>query len=86
MTTGFIIDAIGWVGVCCLLFGYIRASRVPGTSDRVYFHVLNIIGAVWLTINAYYHEALPMVALNSIWVGLGVLAIARVRKITKTAS
>jgi len=77
---GFISDAIGWFGAACFLFAYIIATKVPGTSDKLYFHILNIVGAVCFAINAKYHGAVPLFYLNVIWVGLGLYAMYRIKK------
>lgn len=82
----FIIDIVGWIGAICLLSAYMLTTRIPGTSDTLRFHFLNLAGGVCFATNAYYYDTLPITVLNVIWVFLGLYAVYRIVKKPKPSS
>lgn len=66
-----IIEITGWLGASCLLLAYflIVTERIKHTN--FYYIFLNIIGALLLTINTYYHKAYPSVVTNLVWFIIG---------------
>ena len=81
-----IIDLVGWIGAGCFLVAYVLTTRIPGTSDTLHFHVLNLIGGICFAANAYYYGTMPLTVLNVIWIFLGTYAILNVLKKSKRAS
>lgn len=75
-----LIDVAGWLGAAFLLLAYALVSfkRLPGDSAR--FQVLNLTGGVLLALNSGYHGALPSVAVNAVWIVIGIGALARARR------
>ena len=70
-------DVVGWIGTACLIFGYGFVSarnRPPG----MLYQILNLVGAAGLLMNALFHGAWPVVALNAMWFAIGVVAIVRI--------
>lgn len=61
------VDIIGWVGACCLLLGYWFISIGALQNSHVTYQGLNLLGCVFMTVNAGYYQALPSAALNVIW-------------------
>lgn len=74
-----LIEVIGWAGALMILiaYGLLSAGKMSGRS--VSYQMLNVVGALGFVINSGYNGALPSAALNVIWVGIGVFALARIR-------
>lgn len=72
MANELIVDIIGWVGAGCLLLAYwlVSSGRVIGRSWS--YQLINITGAVLLTVNSAYHGAFPSVGLNAFWISIGL--------------
>jgi len=81
-----IMDLIGWVGAACFLIAYVLTTRIPGTSDTLHFHVLNLAGGICFAANAYYYGTMPLTVLNVIWIFLGTYAVIKILRKPKTAS
>jgi hypothetical protein len=43
----------------------------------VVYQALNVVGSGLLIINSYYYRAMPSVAVNVFWIGIGVFSLAR---------
>ncbi|WP_042439930.1 CBU_0592 family membrane protein [Streptacidiphilus albus] len=81
----------GWAAAGALLAAYALVSigRLSGAGRP--FQALNLLGAAGLMLNSAEHRAWPSVALNGIWILIGLatltgLASARRRNTTAMAS
>jgi hypothetical protein len=74
-----VIEMIGWTGAAAVLlaYGLVSADRVSSRSRA--YQLLNIGGAVGLVINSAWNGAIPSAAVNVIWIGIGVYALAAKR-------
>jgi hypothetical protein len=72
-----IIDLMGWVGAAALLIAYGLVSTKRLDSADVPYHGINILGGVLLAINSGYYNAIPSVVVNVVWIGIGLVAVAR---------
>lgn len=81
MNTGIVVDVVGWLGAGCLLLAYalLSAGRLRA---RIGYQLLNLAGAVGLAVNTAYYRAWPSVAVNLVWLVIGVLAVWRLRRAT----
>jgi len=72
-----VFDGLGWIGAICVLVPYalVSTGRLSGT-DPV-FRGLNIVGGVLLMVNAWYHMAYPSLAVNAIWIAIGLYTMTR---------
>lgn len=79
-----LVEAAGWIGTLLILAAYIYVSsgRIDGKSPA--YQWMNIVGAVGLTINSAWHSALPSVALNAIWLLIGLVALWNIRPHSST--
>jgi hypothetical protein len=77
MLSETMIDLIGTLGAGSLLSAYFWASRWEGASDRMLYHILNIVGAIGIGINSYYYSAMPSAWLNGLWAIFGFVAVHR---------
>jgi hypothetical protein len=78
--TSTIIDLTGWVGAVLLLLAYALVSSRKLAGDGVRFQLLNLSGGLLLAANSAYHGALPSVAVNAVWIVIGVVALLRARR------
>lgn len=78
MDRELLIDVLGWAGVAALLlaYGLVSARRLAG--DSVVYQALNVAGSGLLIVNSYYYRAMPSVAVNLFWIGIGVFSLGRV--------
>ena len=78
--TEILIEAAGWSGAVLILGAYILLSlgRLQGNSPA--YQWANVIGAAGFILNSSYHGAIPSVAINILWVPIGVFALWRIYK------
>jgi hypothetical protein len=78
--TELFIEAAGWTGAVLILGAYILLSlgRLQGNSPA--YQWANVIGAAGFILNSGYHGAIPSVAINILWVAIGVFALWRIYK------
>ncbi|MGE6697600.1 CBU_0592 family membrane protein [Hyphomonas sp. NPDC076900] len=79
--TELLIEAAGWTGAALILGAYILLSlgRLQGNSPA--YQWANVIGAAGFILNSGYHGAIPSVAINILWVAIGVFALWRIYKV-----
>ncbi|MBY9065532.1 hypothetical protein K1X12_01395 [Hyphomonas sp. WL0036] len=80
--TELFIEVAGWAGAALILGAYILLSmgRLQGNSPA--YQWANVIGAAGFILNSGYHGAIPSVAINILWVAIGVFALWRIYKAT----
>lgn len=74
------IEIIGWVGAALILGAYALLSANRLRAESVTYHLMNILGAAGFVINSGYNGALPSAVMNVIWIGIGVYALAQMRR------
>jgi hypothetical protein len=62
-------EVAGWLGATCVLAAYGIVTRY-GTSRG--YHVLNLLGAAGLLVNALHHRAFPSTFVNVVWAMIAV--------------
>ena len=75
-----VIDILGWIGAALLLLAYALVSNRKLTGDSMRFQLLNLSGGLMLAINSGYHGALPSVAVNAVWIVIGLATLLRARR------
>lgn len=80
MNTPLLIDAIGWAGAVCVLYAYISVSTKRVEGDSLHYQIFNILGALFLIINTYFHHAYPSTIVNIIWIIIAFFALAMKKK------
>ncbi len=78
-----VIETVGWIGAICVLGAYILLSTGRLSGDSVFFHALNIVGALGFVVNTYAHGAIPSMVLNIIWAGVGGYALLKIARSKK---
>lgn len=78
MSSDFLFEFGGWAGTVILLiaYGLVSVRRLEG--DSVIYQLANVVGALLLMANSFYHGAMPSVVVNVFWTGIGLLAISRI--------
>lgn len=66
---------LGWTGTISYLLAYLLLSLNKIRSNQKLYHFLNIIGAVGLTVNAFFFQDYPNVAVNIAWGAIALSAI-----------
>lgn len=74
------VTVLGWAGAASLLLAYGLTSTSRLAPEGARFQLLNLAGAVALTVNSAYHSAWPSAALNVVWIFIGLAALIRARR------
>ena len=74
------IEIIGWLGAALILGAYALLSANRLRAESVTYHLMNILGAAGFVINSGYNGALPSAVMNVVWIGIGVFALAQMRR------
>ncbi|HVF83170.1 MAG TPA: hypothetical protein VM913_03245 [Sphingomicrobium sp.] len=86
MTVEFWVEAAGWIGAGLILGAYalLTAGRIAARS--VAYQSMNVVGAVGFVINSGWNGAIPSAALNVVWAGIGLVALAGIVRSQQRAS
>ena len=78
MTLDLAMEVAGWIGAVLILAGYglLSAGKLDAKSPA--YQWLNVVGALGFIANSSWNGAWPSAALNVIWVGIGVVALAKI--------
>lgn len=68
---------MGWVGAILILLGYFLISTKKINPATKNYQFINLIGSIFLMINAYNKGAIPLVALNLIWMLIAVKSLLK---------
>lgn len=71
------INMAGWLGVVAYVTSYLLLSINVLKSNQYLFHLLNMVGAVGLIIDASFHQDPPNLAVNVIWLSIGVFVVTK---------
>lgn len=76
--TSTLIEVVGWIGAAILLaaYGFVSYGLVDARSRA--YQALNLISGLLLAANSVWHRAWPSAAVNIIWAGIAVGALAMV--------
>ena len=67
-----IYEVVGWAGAVMVLGAYALVTR---TGRSLTYHLLNILGAGGLLVNALHHHAFPSTAVNVVWIVIATWGI-----------
>jgi hypothetical protein len=77
ISTGTLIDVLGWIGAIALLIAYLLVSTKKVEGDSTGYQLLNVVGSIFLIINTFHYGAYPSGALNIFWMAIGLYAIRK---------
>lgn len=69
------IDLLGWTGAAALLSAYWMVSTHRTDGASISYQALNVIGSALVLMNSLYYGAFPSVAVNGMWIVIGVYAL-----------
>jgi hypothetical protein len=72
----------GWIAALFILGAYSLLSFGKIQARSKVYQWLNIVGALGFIVNCVWNGAWPSVALNVVWVDIGVYALRRNRRIS----
>ena len=80
MSQLLVYDGLGWIGAACVLVPYAMVStgRLAGTAPA--FRTFNVAGGILLMANAWYHRAFPSLAVNALWIAIGLYTMTTARR------
>lgn len=78
MPLELLIEIAGWIGAACVLGAYVLLSMGKLAATSPLFHLMNAVGAAGFIINTGWHEAIPSMVLNIIWLGVAAASLVRI--------
>lgn len=72
------IEIIGWVGMVALLSAFYLASSKRIRDDRYPYHVMNLLGAVAVFVNALAKGVRAVAAIEVAWALIALIGIWKV--------
>ena len=70
-----VIEGLGWIGAVAVVVAYYFVSHQKWSGGSLKYHLCNIGGSILVGANALYHEALPSVLINVVWLVIGLNAL-----------
>jgi hypothetical protein len=74
------VDVSGWAGALLILGAYGLLSTGKLRAATPLYQWMNVVGALGFILNSGWNGAWPSVALNVVWMGIGVYALTRNRR------
>jgi hypothetical protein len=77
--TEIAVESIGWAAALLILaaYGLLSSGRLAASSRA--YQWMNIVGAAGFILNSGWNGAYPSAALNVAWMGIGLVAIWRMK-------
>lgn len=72
-----IVETLGWGGGVLTLTAYWLLSVGKLNARSAPYHLMNVLGAAAFIANCGWNGALPSVAANAVWMGIGIRALLR---------
>jgi hypothetical protein len=66
-----LIEILGWLGTLSLIVAYFLVSSGKIGGQTKIYQFLNLLGAVLVGTNSWFHGALPSVGINVLWIMIG---------------
>ncbi len=73
----FLLEVTGWLGVASYVLAYLLLTIGVLKPSGYLFHLLNMVGAASLIAYSLEYGDKPNVAVNVIWLMIGIGAVAR---------
>lgn len=74
---------VGFIGVGFLIFAYFLIASGKAKGSDIRYHVLNLLGAVFLLYSLMFRWNLPTVIIECIWITISLYGIWRALKLRK---
>jgi hypothetical protein len=69
---------IGWLGTFSYILAYLLLILGKIRAERSFYHILNILGAIGLMVNAVHFGDYPNVIVNLVWLGIALAALVMI--------
>jgi hypothetical protein len=79
MTANF-SNLVGWLGTLSYIIAYFLLSLGKLKAEQKTYHLLNILGAVGLIVNAIHLNDYPNIIVNVVWFAIGFAALIYIIK------
>lgn len=74
------VEIIGWAGAAMILTAYLLLSTGRLEARSRTYQGLNLAGALCFVLNSGWNGAIPSAALNVVWAGITLFALARMMR------
>lgn len=74
-----IFELIGWIGAIFFILSYFLLSKGKLKQDEFMYHLMNLLGAVCLVINAIHFKDNANILVNTVWFSIAMMAIYNCR-------
>lgn len=78
--TTLVIETIGWIGAVLVLGAYILLVLEKVDSRSPLYQWMNVVGSAGFIVNSGWNGAIPSATLNTIWLAMGLYALAKLRR------
>ena len=68
-------DLIGWLGTLAYIIAYLLLSIGKLKAEQKTYHLLNILGALGLIVNAIHLNDYPNIIVNAVWFAIGFIGL-----------
>jgi hypothetical protein len=68
-------DVIGWLGTVAYIVAYLLLSVGKLKAEQKTYHLLNILGALGLIVNAIHLKDYPNIIVNTVWFAIGSMGL-----------
>lgn len=73
-----LIELLGWYGAVAILSAYALISFSLIEPNSLWYHLLNLTGAIGLCILSFHKKAYQPATLNIIWITIALIAIVNI--------
>ena len=81
-----LVEIVGWLGAALILGSYALLTLGKLEARSIAYQAMNVVGALGFIVNSYWNGAIPSAALNVVWAGISLAAIAGILKARRRAS
>lgn len=74
-----LIDIVGWLGMALLLTAFALASSKRISDTRSFYHLLNLLGAAAVFVNALTQRVWAVAAVEAVWVCIAVTGLVKIQ-------
>ena len=73
-------DLLGWLGTLSYIIAYLLLSLGKLKAEQKTYHLLNILGALGLIVNAVHLDDYPNIIVNIVWFAIGCMALTSIAR------
>ena len=70
-----LIQTAGWAGTFLIVLAYFLVSFKKIDSGKKAYQLMNLLGAIGVGVNVFYHQAWPALVMEIIWAGIAAIAL-----------